>query len=65
MSDPSTTMTPPVYLSLPPASPTPAEGCGVCTALAKQRAAAAAEGDHSRVTDCNIELRNHPHRRRD
>lgn len=63
MSDARTMMTPPVYVSLPPVPPKPTEDCGVCTALAKQRADAEARGDFSRVSDCNIELRNHPHRR--
>ncbi|MFF8310182.1 hypothetical protein [Streptomyces lydicus] len=62
MSD-NTTMTPPVYLSLPPNAPKPVEGCGVCAALAKQRTKAEANGDFSTAADCSIELRNHPHRR--
>jgi len=33
--------------------------CAVCQALVRQRAEAAARGDHSRVTDCNVEIRNH------
>ncbi|WP_240136635.1 hypothetical protein [Streptomyces sp. MUM 178J] len=41
----------------------PVRGCGVCTALGKQRAEAAARGDHSRATDCTVEIRNHPHAR--
>ncbi|MFJ9619870.1 hypothetical protein [Streptomyces noursei] len=36
-------------------------GCDVCGALAKQRAAARAAGDESKVIDCNIEMRRHPH----
>jgi hypothetical protein len=40
----------------PPAAP---PDCAVCQALARQRAEAAARGDHSRVTDCNVEIRNH------
>jgi hypothetical protein len=62
----NTTMSAPVDLPLPPRSPTPAPNCLVCTALAKQRAEAAAAGDHSKVSDCNVEIRRHqdPHPRR-
>ncbi|AZS73916.1 hypothetical protein DDE74_25890 [Streptomyces lydicus] len=63
MSNARTTMTPPVYVSLPLAPPKPTEDCGVCMALAKQRAEAETKGDFSRVADCNIELRNHSHLR--
>lgn len=41
--------------------PTPVEGCGVCSALSKQRHEARADQNMSRVSDCNVELRNHPH----
>lgn len=41
--------------------PVPAAGCGVCAALAVQRREARLGGDHSTVSDCNVELRNHPH----
>ncbi len=48
----------------PPLSrPTPATECGVCSALAKQRVEAETAGNFSAVADCNVELRNHPHRR--
>ncbi|MFE3945011.1 hypothetical protein ACFXPV_24625 [Streptomyces sp. NPDC059118] len=62
MSDPTTTMDPPVHLALPPSPPTPVPGCGVCVALAKQRAAAYSNGDLSAVSDCNVELADHPKR---
>ncbi|MER5968627.1 hypothetical protein ABT112_02590 [Streptomyces sp. NPDC002055] len=62
MSD-NTMMTPPVHLSLPPSPPKPTEGCAVCAALAKQRAEAEARGNFSAAADCNVELRNCPHRR--
>ncbi|MEV6955425.1 hypothetical protein [Streptomyces sp. NPDC051183] len=39
----------------------PVAGCGVCGALAVQRREARLRGDHSTVSDCNVELRNHPH----
>ncbi|WP_308364821.1 hypothetical protein [Streptomyces sp. ISL-86] len=60
MSSPSTTMNPPVQLSLPRTPPGPAPGCGVCAALAKQRTAAYGNGDLSAVSDCNVELAAHP-----
>jgi hypothetical protein len=59
-----TTMDPPVTLELPLAEPVPAPGCGVCGALARQRAEYAAAGNPSRATDCSVEIRNHPHRAR-
>ncbi|MGY5126861.1 hypothetical protein [Streptomyces nigrescens] len=63
MSEVRTTMTPPVYLSFPPKPPAPAEECDLCAALVKQRTEAEGKGDFSTAVDCNIELRNHPHRR--
>ncbi|MFB7913554.1 hypothetical protein [Streptomyces sp. NPDC056061] len=48
------------HYSLPDA-PGPVDGCDVCAALADQRAAAQRAGDLSRVVDCNVELRRHPH----
>lgn len=41
--------------------PRPVPGCVTCAALAQQRAAAAAAGDYSRVSDCDVRLRRHPH----
>lgn len=58
------TMSQPVTLGLPLDEPEPPPGCDVCTALAGQRAEAAARGDKSAVSDCNIEIRRHPHPRR-
>lgn len=43
----------------PDAEPYP--GCDVCAALAGQRSEFRAEGNASGVTDCNIEIRQHPH----
>jgi hypothetical protein len=37
------------------------DGCGVCEALVKQRAAARQRGDLSAVSDASVELRNHRH----
>ncbi|MFE7314605.1 MULTISPECIES: hypothetical protein [unclassified Streptomyces] len=39
----------------------PVAGCDVCGALERQRAQARATGDRSKVTDCNVEMRRHPH----
>ena len=49
----------PMDLGLPLDPPAARPDCAVCQALARQRAEAAARGDHSRVTDCNVEIRNH------
>nr|WP_236680190.1 hypothetical protein [Streptomyces sp. 9-7] len=56
----------PVHLMEPASRPEPAPiaGCDVCQALARQRAEAQAVGDKSRVTDCNVEMRRHPHPKR-
>ena len=53
-------MSAPVHLLLPGLEPAPVEGCGVCAALGKQRDQARQAGNLSRVTDCNVEIRNHP-----
>ncbi|MCK7628191.1 hypothetical protein MUU72_34775 [Streptomyces sp. RS10V-4] len=47
----------------PAPEPEPVAGCDVCGALARQRACARAAGDLSKVVDCNVELRSHPHER--
>jgi hypothetical protein len=62
----TTTMDDPTNLPLPLERPEPRPRCGVCTALAQQRAAAEAEGDYSKVSDCNVEIRAHrsPHLKR-
>ncbi|QJS98907.1 hypothetical protein G9272_14645 [Streptomyces asoensis] len=43
--------------------PQPVPGCSVCAALAEQRTAAAAECDYSRVSDCDVRMRRHPHQK--
>ncbi|SEB61072.1 hypothetical protein SAMN05428945_0620 [Streptomyces sp. 2224.1] len=63
MSDAKTTMGRPVYLPVPSDVPEPAEGCDVCAALVRQRAEARACGDFSAVSDRNVELAAHPHRK--
>jgi hypothetical protein len=50
----------PVVLGAPPEPPEPMPDCDVCQALVRQRAEATASGDHSRATDCNVEIRRHP-----
>ncbi|GHH81070.1 hypothetical protein GCM10017771_01960 [Streptomyces capitiformicae] len=57
-------MDPPVSLGLPLDEPTPPDDCGVCTALANERTEARARGDLSRVSDLNVEIRNHHPARR-
>ncbi|MDT0467060.1 hypothetical protein [Streptomyces gibsoniae] len=53
------TMSEPVHL-LPPADwPAPHPGCKVCGALAAERERAQAAGDVSKVSDCNVEIREH------
>jgi hypothetical protein len=39
----------------------PATGCKVCSALVREREEARKGRDMSRVTDCNVEIRRHPH----
>ncbi len=53
----------PVHLMEPLTGPDPepVDGCDVCGALARQRAGAYAVGDRSAATDCNVEIRRHPH----
>ncbi|MGP3980883.1 hypothetical protein [Streptomyces sp. KR80] len=60
-SSPKTAMAPPVHLTPPAEQPDPVPGCDVCAALDRQRREAAVQGDHSQATDCNVEIRRHPH----
>jgi hypothetical protein len=59
-------MADPVHLPLPSdePEPDPVPGCEVCADLAAQRAEAKAV-DPSRVTDCSVEIRRHPHGRQE
>ncbi|MDX3068277.1 hypothetical protein AB0G86_34860 [Streptomyces scabiei] len=59
-----TTQEEPVTLGLPLDEPTPPADCGVCTALVEERAEAKGRGDGSRVSDLNVEIRNHHPARR-
>ncbi|WP_249374631.1 hypothetical protein [Streptomyces sp. I05A-00742] len=61
LADAASGVVPPVP---PVKGPAPEPGCDVCEALARQRDAAGRAGDLSRVVDCNVELRRHPHGRR-
>lgn len=53
----------PVHLSDPTAvpDPKPVAGCDVCGALDRQRTRARTAGNYSKVSDCNVEMRRHPH----
>ncbi|WP_327379377.1 hypothetical protein [Streptomyces sp. NBC_01212] len=44
--------------------PVPNPGCEICQVLGRQREAARAVGDGSVVSDCNVEIRQHPHPRK-
>jgi hypothetical protein len=50
-----------VYLGLPLPDPEPAPGCAKCRRLARERAAARAQGDESRAVDCNVLIRRCTH----
>ncbi|MDQ0931435.1 hypothetical protein [Streptomyces turgidiscabies] len=54
-----TTASGPMYLGLPEPEPEPMEGCDVCGALSRERAAARLDGDLSKVSDVNVEMRAH------
>ncbi|MFM9675753.1 hypothetical protein [Streptomyces brasiliscabiei] len=53
-----------VALGLPLPDAEPPADCGVCAALVKQRSEARARDDLSRVSDLNVEIRNHHPARR-
>ncbi|MGW3028262.1 hypothetical protein [Streptomyces sp. NPDC001221] len=63
-----TTMGKSVDLPLSAEWPKPAPNCRVCAALTTQREQAQAAGDYSKVSDLNVEVRehkdDHPRRRR-
>ncbi|AJP05640.1 hypothetical protein TU94_11750 [Streptomyces cyaneogriseus subsp. noncyanogenus] len=54
-------MSPAPVLGLLPAEPDPVAGCATCQGLAREREAARAARDGSRVSDCNVLIRAHPH----
>ncbi|GGJ55409.1 hypothetical protein GCM10010121_077510 [Streptomyces brasiliensis] len=56
---------PPVELPLRlDSDPPPASECDVCRALDRERSEARAKGEMSKVSDLNVEIRNHPHKGR-
>lgn len=57
-------LTEPVFLSDPLSlpEPVPTRGCTVCAALGRQRDEARRIRDYGAVSDCNVEMRRHPHR---
>jgi hypothetical protein len=61
MTIPRTTMSPAPVLGLLRAEPGPVAGCATCQGLAREREAARAARDGSRVSDCNVLIRAHPH----
>ena len=54
-----TTASGPYTLGLPEPEPEPVKGCDVCGALSTARAAARRDGDLSKVSDINVEMRSH------
>lgn len=48
-------------LGVPLPTPEPEPGCSRCDRLAEQRKAARADGNWTRVSDCNIEIRRCTH----
>jgi hypothetical protein len=42
-------------------APGPFPECDVCGVLDRERRTARARGDMSKVSDCNVEIRQHPH----
>ncbi|UQA95084.1 hypothetical protein [Streptomyces halobius] len=65
MTNPTTYPAPPVELPLRlDSDPPPVPGCDVCMALSEERSEAQANGDMSKVSDVNVEIRSHPHKKR-
>lgn len=65
MTNPTPYPSPPVELPLRlDTDPPPVPGCDVCGALSEERSEARAMGDMSKVSDMNVEIRNHPHKER-
>lgn len=54
-----TVMTDAPVLGLPVTEPVPPPDCDVCQSLARQREDARRARNWSRVSDCNVEIRNH------
>lgn len=65
MIERKTTMAPePFLLEVPVLEPVAVEGCDICEALAKQREEWRKVANFSKVSDCNVELAQHPHMKR-
>jgi hypothetical protein len=65
MTLPRTYPSPPVELPLRlDGDPEPVADCDVCQALNKQRWEARSQREMSKVSDFNVEIRNHPHKGR-
>lgn len=65
MTNPTTYPSPPVELPLSlEGDPPPVGGCDVCQALSEERSRAQTKGDLSKVSDVNVEIRQHPHKKR-
>ncbi|MFF0630674.1 hypothetical protein [Streptomyces sp. NPDC004296] len=63
MTNPTTYPSRPVELPLRlDSAPPPVAGCDVCEALSGERTKALAKGDRSKVSDVNVEIRDHPHK---
>jgi hypothetical protein len=63
MSEPTRYATRPVELPLRlDTDPLPVPGCDVCGALDRERREARGKGDMSKVSDVNVEIRDHPHK---
>lgn len=56
----ATTMSSAPQLPVPSPPRAPAPGCDVCASLAAQRSHATATGDHSRASDCTVQIQRHP-----
>ncbi|MFE5495276.1 hypothetical protein ACFQ7Z_35690 [Streptomyces virginiae] len=51
----------PVHVTLPRLDPQPVPGCPRCAGAAARRAVRRRAGDLSGVSDCNVDIRHHPH----
>ncbi|GAB2732898.1 hypothetical protein GCM10027072_29400 [Streptomyces bullii] len=51
-----------VQMGMPLVQPEPVTGCRECGQLAREREEARMAGDVSRVSDCNVRIRRHPHK---
>ncbi|MGY0067735.1 hypothetical protein ACWZEH_13085 [Streptomyces sp. QTS137] len=61
MTEPLMSLEPAPLLGMPLPDPEPAPGCPRCRAWARERTDARGDGDWTRVSDCNVHIRRHPH----